>query len=78
MTHVLVLDKRLLGAEAQHLRLLIMGKDGKMMKLMAFYAPENWRKIENGERLDILMRVEENEWNGLRSVEGRIVDLRGC
>ncbi|MBR3319404.1 single-stranded-DNA-specific exonuclease RecJ [Candidatus Saccharibacteria bacterium] len=78
LTHVLVLDKRLLGAEAQHLRLLIMGKDGKMMKLMAFYAPENWRKIENGERLDILMRVEENEWNGLRSVEGRIVDLRGC
>ena len=78
LSHVLVLDKRLLGAEAQHLRLLVRGDDGKMMKLMAFYASEDWRRIENGERLDILVQVEENEWNGLRSVEGRILDLRGC
>ena len=78
LSHVLVLDKRLLGAEGQHLRLLVMGEDGKMMKLMAFYAPENWRETENGEKLDILVQVEENEWNGLRSVEGRILDLRGC
>lgn len=78
LSHVLVLDKKLLGAEAQHLRLLVRGDDDKMLKLMAFYAPEEWRKIENGEKLDILIQVEENEWNGLRSVEGRILDLRGC
>ena len=78
LSHVLVLDKRLLGAEGQHLRLLVRGEDGKMMKLMAFYAPKDWLGIEDGERLDILMQVEENEWNGLKSVEGRILDLRGC
>lgn len=78
LSHVLVLDKRLLGTEGQHLRLLVRGEDGKMMKLMAFYAPKDWLGIEDGERLDILMQVEENEWNGLKSVEGRILDLRGC
>ena len=78
LNHMFVLDKRLLGAELQHLRLLIRGDDGKTMKLMAFYAPEDWKRVENGDRLDLLVRVEENEWNGLRSVEGRILDLRGC
>ena len=76
--NVIVLDKKMLGVEAQHLRLFVKGVDGKTMKLIAFYASENWKSVENGERLDILMRVEENEWNGLRSVEGRILDLRGC
>ena len=75
---VFILDKRLLGAENQHLRLLVRGDDGKTMKLMAFYAPESWRKVESGNKMDILVQVGENEWNGLRSVEGRIMDLRGC
>ena len=48
------------------------------MKLVAFGAPEAWRRVENGERVSALVQVEENEWNGLRSVEGRILDLRGC
>ncbi|MBR5389421.1 single-stranded-DNA-specific exonuclease RecJ [Candidatus Saccharibacteria bacterium] len=76
--NVFVLDKRLLGSDARHLRLFVRGEDGKTMKLIAFYAPESWRSVETGERLDILIRVEENEWNGLKSVEGRILDLRGC
>ena len=78
LKQVFVLDKRLLGSESQHLRLLVKGDDGKTMKMMAFYAPESWRKVESGDRLDILIQVEENEWNGLKSVEGRIVDLKGC
>ncbi|MBQ1528216.1 hypothetical protein IIZ77_01040, partial [Candidatus Saccharibacteria bacterium] len=78
LAEMFVLDKKLMGASEQHLRLLVRGEDGKTLKLVAFGVPEEWRRVENGERVDILAQVEENEWNGLRSVEGRILDLRGC
>ncbi len=75
---VFVLDKKLMGAEGQHLRLLVRGEDGKTMKLIAFNAPEKWRRVESGQEANLLVNVEENEWNGLRSVEGRILAIRGC
>ncbi len=78
LPEMFVLDKKLMGASEQHLRLLVRGEDGKTLKLVAFGVPEEWRRVENGERVNLLAQVEENEWNGLRSVEGRILDLRGC
>ena len=45
------------------------------MKLVAFFAPDDWLKLEPGEILDIVVRITDNEWNGHRSVEGRIVDV---
>ena len=78
LQEMFVLDKGLMGAEEQHLRLLVRGADGKVMKLVAFNAPENWRKVQQGETIELMIGLEENEWNGLRSVEGRILDLRGC
>ena len=64
-----------MGADGQHLRLDVKGKDGKILKLVAFYAPENWLRIEPGEQLDVTIKLIENEWNGTRSVEGHIVDI---
>lgn len=78
LPEVFVLDKKLMGAEEQHLRLIVRGEDGKTMKLVAFNAPEEWRRVENGQEVSVLMNVEENEWNNLRSVEGRILEIRGC
>ena len=43
-----------------------------MMKLVAFYAPEEWMEVEKGMRADILVGLTPNEWNGITSVEGRI------
>lgn len=78
LENVFILDKALMGAEGQHLRLLVRGEDGKVMKLIAFNAPETWRRVERGQEASLLVSVEENEWNGLRSVEGRILEIRGC
>ncbi len=78
LSDVFVLEKAPMGIDGKHLRFLVRGADGKMMKLLAFNAPKAWFEIENGERADFLIRLEENEWNGLRSVEGRILNLRGC
>ena len=78
LRNVTLLDTRLLGTEGQHVRVLVRGSDGNTMKLLAFNAPDQWKKVENGSSVEVFMNVEENSWNGLRSVEGRILDLRGC
>lgn len=78
LRNVTLLDTRLLGTEGQHVRVLVRGSDGNTMKLLAFNAPEQWKRVENGSSIEVFMNVEENSWNGLRSVEGRILDLRGC
>ena len=75
LKNVEILENRKMGAEGQHLRLDVKGKDGKILKLVAFYAPENWLRIEPGEQLDVTIKLIENEWNGTRSVEGHIVDI---
>lgn len=78
LERVFILDKKMLGPEEKHLRLLVRGEDGRTLKMMAFSAPREWRRIEQGREANILINLEENEWNGLRSAEGRILDLRGC
>lgn len=70
-----VLETRLMGAEGRHLGLRVVGADGAKMKLVAFSAPEEWRRIEVGEKVDVMIRLVENEWGGVRSVEGRVVGV---
>ena len=78
LRNVTILDKRMMGADDKHLRLMVRGRDEKTLKLVAFNAPERWKKVRQGEGVDLMMSVEENEWNGLRGVEGRILELGGC
>lgn len=75
LKNVEILENRKMGSENQHLRLDVRGKDGKILKLVAFFAPKSWLKIEPGETLDIMIKLAENEWNGTRSAEGYIVDI---
>lgn len=70
-----VLDKRLMGEEGKHLRLLVRDDKGGMLKLIAFSVPGEWKEVEQGSRVDLLMSIEENEWNGLKSVQGRILGI---
>ena len=70
-----VLDKGLMGDSGQHLRLLVRGRDGKTMKLVAFNVPKEWREITKSQRVNLWITLERNEWNGVTSVEGRILKI---
>lgn len=72
---VFVLNVKKMGGKGEHLNLFVRGEDGETMKLMGFFAPEEWMEIEKGMRADILITVVLNEWNGLKNVEGRILRL---
>ncbi len=75
LSGVRVVDVGKLGADGQHLRLTVWDKQGKSFKLMCFYAPEEYLKLTGGEIIDAWITLVENEFRGIRSVEGRIVKL---
>lgn len=75
LEQVEIMETRRIGANLNHLSLIVRGSDDKTMKLVAFSPPEAWFAFSQGEKVDILIRLLENEWNGTVSVEGRIVDF---
>ena len=75
LLNMMILDKGLMGDEGQHLRLLVRGEGEGVMKLLAFNAPEDWRRVERGERANLWVNIEKNEFRGTASVEGRILKM---
>lgn len=65
-----------MGEGGKHLRLDVVSLSGKRMKLIAFSFPMDAWVPELGEKADIAFTVNVNEWQGVRTLEGRIVDLR--
>ncbi|MDX2776252.1 single-stranded-DNA-specific exonuclease RecJ [Streptomyces caniscabiei] len=74
--HLLVLNCRRMGADAQHVKLeLCMKSDvGNTMHFLAFNAPEYFF-VEPGEQVHAWFQPVLNEWQGRRSVEGRLLHL---
>ena len=70
-----VVEAARLGAEGQHLRLVVEDERGGRLKLMRFFAPEAELTTRVGERVSVWATVEENVFRGTRSVEGRIERL---
>ena len=75
LINVQIIEKRKMGTEGQHLRLDVKGKDGKIIKLVAFYAPDEWLNLEYDDMIEPIVQLVENEFNGVRSVEARIIDI---
>ncbi|MBR0465739.1 single-stranded-DNA-specific exonuclease RecJ [Candidatus Saccharibacteria bacterium] len=67
-----------MGADRNHLKLDLRDKNGKYLKLVAFYAPENWLNLDPDDpmlKIEPLIKLTENDFNGVKSVEARIIDL---
>lgn len=75
LPEVRVIEAAKLGADGKHLRLTVWDQNGKSLKLIQFYAPEEYLKLRGGETINAWITLGENEFRGLRSVEGRIVKL---
>lgn len=71
---VLVTGQRRMGAEAQHLKLEIEDDSGRRLQLLAFSAPAHFF-ADIGSRVDVWYQPDINEWQGRRTVEGRLLHL---
>lgn len=71
---VIVTGQRRMGADGQHVKLELKHKDNKKMQFIAFSAPEHFF-VEPGEYVNVWFQPILNEWQGRRSVEGRLLHL---
>ncbi len=72
--NLLVLGQKRMGAEYQHVKLELQDAGGVSLQVLAFGAPEHFF-VEPGERVSIWYQPDINEWNGRRTVEGRLLHL---
>lgn len=72
--NLLVINNRRMGADAQHVKLEMQDTTGKSMQFLAFNAPDHFF-LEPGEHATIWFQPTLNEWQGRRSIEGRLLHL---
>lgn len=72
-----IIEAAKLGANGEHLRLTVWDQQGHSLKLMRFFAPEEDLAVQEGTTADIWVSLAENEYRGVRSVEGRILKILG-
>lgn len=74
LNDVLVTNVRRMGDSSQHVKLTVKSNSGRTIDALAFGAPPHFF-VEPGERVTVWCTVELNEWNGNRSVEGKLLHL---
>lgn len=71
---VIVVTKRIMGDSGQHIKLEFKDQDGTRMQMLAFSAP-SYFYVDIGTELNAWFQPDINEWNGRRSVEGRLLHI---
>ena len=71
---VTVVGVRRMGDGGQHVKLTTKNSNGLKIDLLAFNAPTHYF-VEIGDRVNVWYAPEINEWQGRRSVEGKLLHL---
>lgn len=72
--NLLVVSVRRMGANGQHVKLTLRSESAKTIDLIAFNAPDHFF-VEQATTVTVWYAPELNEWQGRRSVEGRLLHL---
>ena len=74
ITTASVLSARRMGADGQHVKLALRDKNGKVLQMLAFNAPEEFFR-EPGDEVSVWFQPTVNEWQGVRTVEGKLLHV---
>lgn len=74
LSHGVVLSTRRMGSDGQHVKLTIRDSGERTLQMLAFNAPETFF-CEPGDEVATWFQPTINEWNGQRTVEGRLLHL---
>lgn len=72
--NLLVLGVRRMGTDGQHVKLELEDANGHRLQMLAFTAPDYFF-VEPGVRVSVWYQPDINEWQGRRSVEGRLLHV---
>lgn len=64
-----------MGTDQNHLRLEMKDEKGHSLKLISFYTPEKWFTLTPEDKISPLIKVIGNDYNGVKSVEAKILDI---
>lgn len=59
----------------KHLSLTLRDRNGTEMKLMGFFAPQEWLELERGQQVRVQFTLTKNEWRGKVKLEGILVSV---
>ncbi|HSX57797.1 MAG TPA: single-stranded-DNA-specific exonuclease RecJ [Candidatus Saccharimonadales bacterium] len=68
-----VREVKLMGAEAQHLKMILSDQNGKTLTAVGFNLAG--KSPKKGELVDLCYNIRENYWNSRKTLEARIKDL---
>ncbi len=74
ITRASVLSMRRMGADGQHVKLALRDKNSKVLQVLAFNAPEEFF-CEPGDEVSVWFQPIINEWQGARTIEGRLLHV---
>ncbi len=74
IARAVVVSARRMGANGQHVKMTLRDADGKTLQMLAFNAPESFFR-EPGDEIAAWFQPNINEWNGVRTVEGRLLHV---
>ena len=74
ITRVVVAGVRRMGANGQHVKIALRDAGEKTLQVLAFNAPESFFR-EPGDEIAAWFQPNINEWNGVRTVEGRLLHV---
>lgn len=69
-----VMHRRVMGTEAQHVRYTVTDSAGKTLQMVAWGKADEFT-AEVGDSVDVWFNLTFNEWQGRRSIEGRLLRL---
>ena len=75
ITTATVISVRRLGADGQHVKLLLQDANGVVLPMLAFQAPADFFR-QSGDLVTAWFQPTINQWRGTRAVEGRLQHLQ--
>jgi len=78
LKNIIIEDLRVVGNGSKHLKLALRAVSGspKIFDAIGFSLGEKFPDLKKGDALDIVCNLQEDEWNGNKRIQLRIVDLR--
>jgi len=71
-----VREIRVIGNGEKHLKLAVIDENGVKYKMIGFCLAHFCEVLKIGDKIDVLYELILNEWNGSKSVELKIVDIK--
>jgi single-stranded-DNA-specific exonuclease len=77
MKDLLINDLRIVGNGTKHLKLALRAAGGpKIFDAIGFGFGDKFPDLKNSDKIDIVFNLQEDEWNGNKKMQLRLIDLK--